>query len=256
MRQQDTIGLSAEALPAIVEAGLRSGHAAEAEAALIDLERYATASGTGWARGLLARSAALLAPAGRSRRALREGHRPPRPHDRYRGPGPRPPALRRMAAPPPAPVRRQAPSGRGTHPLHRDGRHPVRRTSPGRTPGRGRDHSGTPAPEPRADRPRVPDRLDGRRRRHEPGDREPPVHHREHRRVPPQEGVQETGDRLPPPATRQVRVSHVGGRKASIPCSAACAASSRLTSPDSASRSRDGRRSSIVRTSASKQAAA
>ena len=62
MRQQDTIGLTAEALPAIVEAGLRTGRAAEAEAALIDLERYATASGTGWAQGLLARSAALLAP--------------------------------------------------------------------------------------------------------------------------------------------------------------------------------------------------
>lgn len=62
MRQQDTIGLTAEALPAIVEAGLRTGRAAEAEAALIDLERYAAASGTGWAQGLLARSAALLAP--------------------------------------------------------------------------------------------------------------------------------------------------------------------------------------------------
>jgi DNA-binding CsgD family transcriptional regulator len=62
MRRQDTIGLTAEALPAIVEAGLRSGHAAEAAAALTELERYATASGTGWALGLLARSAALLAP--------------------------------------------------------------------------------------------------------------------------------------------------------------------------------------------------
>ena len=195
-------------------------------------------------------------PSGRSRRALREGHRPPRPHDRHSGPGPRPPALRRMAAPPPAPVRRQAPSGRGTHPLHRDGRHPVRRTNPGRTPGRGRDHSGTPAPEPRADRPRVPDRLDGRRRLHEPGDREPPVHYREHRGVPPQEGVQETGHRLPPPASRQVQLATSAAGNRSIPCSAACAASSRLTRPDSASRSRDGRRSSIVRTSASKQAAA
>ena len=61
MRRQDTTGLTAEALPAIVEAGLRSGHAAEAAAALTEFERYATASGTGWALGLLARSAALLA---------------------------------------------------------------------------------------------------------------------------------------------------------------------------------------------------
>jgi haloacid dehalogenase-like hydrolase len=62
MRRDDTISMSAEALPAIVEAGLRSGHATEAAAALADLERCAAASGTGWALGLLARSAALMAP--------------------------------------------------------------------------------------------------------------------------------------------------------------------------------------------------
>jgi hypothetical protein len=54
MRRDDTVGMSAEALPAIVEAGLRSGHAAEA-AALAELEQCATASGTDWALGLLAR---------------------------------------------------------------------------------------------------------------------------------------------------------------------------------------------------------
>jgi hypothetical protein len=62
MRRDDTIGMSAEALPVIVEAGLRSGHASQAAAALADLERCATASGTGWALGLLARSTALMAP--------------------------------------------------------------------------------------------------------------------------------------------------------------------------------------------------
>jgi DNA-binding CsgD family transcriptional regulator len=62
MRREDTIGMSAEALPAIVEAGLRSGHATEAAAALAELERCATASGTAWAQGLLARSMALMAP--------------------------------------------------------------------------------------------------------------------------------------------------------------------------------------------------
>ena len=54
--------MSAEALPAIVEAGLRSGHATEAAAALADLERCAAASGTAWALGLLARSTALMSP--------------------------------------------------------------------------------------------------------------------------------------------------------------------------------------------------
>jgi DNA-binding CsgD family transcriptional regulator len=62
VRRDDTVGMSAEALPAIVEAGLRSGHATEAAAALADLERCATASGTGWALGLLARSKALMTP--------------------------------------------------------------------------------------------------------------------------------------------------------------------------------------------------
>jgi len=62
MRRDDTIGMSAEALPDIVEAAVRSGHAAGAAGALADLECCATASGTGWALGLLARSTALLAP--------------------------------------------------------------------------------------------------------------------------------------------------------------------------------------------------
>lgn len=62
MRRDDTVGMSAEALPAIVEAGLRSGHAAEAAAALAELEQCVIASGTGWALGLLARSTALMAP--------------------------------------------------------------------------------------------------------------------------------------------------------------------------------------------------
>jgi DNA-binding CsgD family transcriptional regulator len=62
IRRDDTVSLSAEALPAIVEAGLRSGHATEAAAALADLERCTTASGTGWALGVLARSTALMAP--------------------------------------------------------------------------------------------------------------------------------------------------------------------------------------------------
>ena len=62
MRANDTAGLSGEALPALVEAGARTGRPEAARAALAELERCAQASGTDWALGLLARSAALLAP--------------------------------------------------------------------------------------------------------------------------------------------------------------------------------------------------
>jgi DNA-binding CsgD family transcriptional regulator len=49
-----------QVLPEIVEAGSRSGHNDEARAACARLEERAEASGTPWARGLLARSRALL----------------------------------------------------------------------------------------------------------------------------------------------------------------------------------------------------
>jgi DNA-binding CsgD family transcriptional regulator len=62
MRANDTAGLSGEALPALVEAGARTGRPEAARTALAELERCAQASGTDWALGLLARSAALLAP--------------------------------------------------------------------------------------------------------------------------------------------------------------------------------------------------
>jgi DNA-binding CsgD family transcriptional regulator len=61
LRAEAVPGLDNEALPAIIEAGRRLGRLAEATAALDELRRRATASGTPWARGLLARSEALLA---------------------------------------------------------------------------------------------------------------------------------------------------------------------------------------------------
>jgi DNA-binding CsgD family transcriptional regulator len=62
MRADDRLDFDNEALPNLVEAGARSDHRAAAEAALAELARRATASGTSWALGLLARSQALLEP--------------------------------------------------------------------------------------------------------------------------------------------------------------------------------------------------
>ncbi len=62
MRADDRLHFDNEALPNLVEAGVRSDHRDAAAAALAELEQRATASGTPWALGLMARSRALLAP--------------------------------------------------------------------------------------------------------------------------------------------------------------------------------------------------
>jgi DNA-binding CsgD family transcriptional regulator len=62
MRADDRLHFDNEALPNLVEAGTRSGHHDAAAAALAELEQRATASGTPWALGLMARSQALLEP--------------------------------------------------------------------------------------------------------------------------------------------------------------------------------------------------
>ena len=61
MHAQDTVHFDNDALPNLVESGVRSGHLAQAAAALAELTARATASGTPWATGLLARCRALLA---------------------------------------------------------------------------------------------------------------------------------------------------------------------------------------------------
>jgi DNA-binding CsgD family transcriptional regulator len=58
---EDNVGMKSESLPALIEAGVRSGHREEADHALDRLRELANASGTPWALGLLFRCEALLA---------------------------------------------------------------------------------------------------------------------------------------------------------------------------------------------------
>src|SRR3984957_5599859 len=136
---------------------------------------------------------------GRSRRpSVPGGDRPARPDRHAPGPGPRPPAVRGMAAPAAAARRGAGAAAHGPRPAGRDGHGGVRRAGAPRAARHRRDH---PQAQRRhhgpADRPGDPDCLAGPRRPVKPGDRRTPVPAPAPRPVPPGQGLHQARHPLP-----------------------------------------------------------
>ena len=133
------------ALPELVEAAVRCDELDVARRAVDALCEKTQASGTAWARGVEARSRALISEGDDGRRALPAGHlaagREP-PGRRARA---CPAALRRVAAPREPPRRRSRAAARGARGLRGDGRGAVRRAGRARAAGHRRDGAQTHA---------------------------------------------------------------------------------------------------------------
>ena len=94
-------------LPELIEAAVRTGRAEVAREALERLSAMTAIEGSDWAKGLEARSRALLSEGQDAEQRLRRGGRAARPHPATARARPCPPALRRVAS-------SRAPAGRRT----------------------------------------------------------------------------------------------------------------------------------------------
>jgi hypothetical protein len=199
--EREPVGYGPLLVPELAEAAARTGDTDLVQAALHWLTERTRVTPTGWALGIQARTRALLSKR-RDRRALLPGvDRAPGPDPGPLPAGPRPPALRRVAAPPAPPPRRPGPAAHRLGDVRLDGHDCVRRTGPGRAarhwragpPARPRGCGGA-HPAGGADRPA------GRRAPDQPGDRRPAVPQRQHRRIPPAQDLPQAGRRQPGPA--------------------------------------------------------
>jgi tetratricopeptide (TPR) repeat protein len=106
------VHISMWALPELVEAAARTGNTGLAGEALDQLSGWTQAGQTDWGLGVEARCRALLSAGEAADRLYREADCPARPDRHAPGPGPRPPAVRGMAAPAAAPHRRAGTTAR------------------------------------------------------------------------------------------------------------------------------------------------
>ena len=128
--EYDDIGVLGWSLTELIEAAVRSGQPARASDALQRLSKTTRASGTDWALGTEARSRALLSEGQTAENCYREAIERLGRYPHAPGRGPRPPPVRRMAAPrEPAPGRPRRAADR-PRPVHRDGHRGVRRAGP------------------------------------------------------------------------------------------------------------------------------
>jgi hypothetical protein len=180
----------------LIEAAIRSGNTEQAVDVLERLSESTRADG---------RHRSPLASARERRRGCRDAvprrNRPARPHPPARGPRSRPSALRRMAAPRAPPARRPDPAARRASAVHAVRHGGVRRTRSGRAGGDRRARPQTDSRNPRRPDPTGSADLPPRSRgSHKPRDCRAAVHQREHRRLPPPQGVPQARRKVTHPA--------------------------------------------------------